>query len=341
MRAAVIGGGVFGTLAAIELVRAGMYVDLYEAKSDILMGATAHNQARLHSGYHYPRSKATAVASRDAAVAFEARFPQAVRHYRHHYVVAEGSKVSPDDYLTFCHEMALPYKQVKHSAVARNAMCVEVPEALINVPLLRRLIRTELLRPGTAIHTGRRIDPANLDHDLIVMATYGRPWLRPLRYEVCEVALVELGRISRDDSFVVVDGPFISLDPARYGHMLYDVTHSVHHANVGLVPEVPDEYQPLLDRGGPIMTPLSHFDAMMDTASEHLRGISQFGRGVTIHQGSLFTVRAVLPDVDATDERPTLVERDGDGNVLWILSGKIGTAVTTARRVAELAMVTM
>jgi hypothetical protein len=51
----------------------------------------------------------------------------------------------------------------------------------------------------------------------------------------------------------------------------------------------------------------------------------------------MFSVRAVLPNVDATDERPTLVERDG--NVVSILSGKICTAVTAARQVAEAAMV--
>jgi hypothetical protein len=44
----------------------------------------------------------------------------------------------------------------------------------------------------------------------------------------------------------------------------------------------------------------------------------------------------VLPDVDGTDERPTLIERDG--NNVFVLSGKIGTAVQTADQVTELAL---
>ena len=50
--------------------------------------------------------------------------------------------------------------------------------------------------------------------------------------------------------------------------------------------------------------------------------------------GSRFAVRAVLPDVDATDERPTLVERDG--NHISILSGKMNMAVWAARRALEI-----
>jgi hypothetical protein len=42
----------------------------------------------------------------------------------------------------------------------------------------------------------------------------------------------------------------------------------------------------------------------------------------------------VLPDVDATDERPTLVERDG--NHISILSGKMNMAVWAARRALEI-----
>ena len=51
--------------------------------------------------------------------------------------------------------------------------------------------------------------------------------------------------------------------------------------------------------------------------------------------GSLFTVRAVLPDVDATDERPTLYHRDG--RLLHVLAGKIDGAPAAAERVVAMA----
>jgi hypothetical protein len=114
------------------------------------------------------------------------------------------------------------------------------------------------------------------------------------------------------------------------------VVNSVHLARLGEVPsDDGGHYARLLASLGPRRTPWTHFPAMLETAGRHLRGMALGGQGLTIYHGSLFSVRAVLPDVDATDERPTLVERDG--NVVGILSGKICTAVAAARQVVEMA----
>jgi hypothetical protein len=337
VRVAVIGGGVFGATAALELANAGARVDLFEAGRDILDGATARCQARLHSGYHYPRSDATALAAKSGAVEFAERFPEAIRKADHHYVIAEDSKVSADDYLDFCDRLGLPYEVVYPTLVHHAQVTVKVPEAFVDVPVLRRILRRDLGLAGVRVNLGHWADPASLrGYDLTVVATYGQPWSRPLRYEVCEVALVELGRYD-NQSFVVLDGEYTSLDPYNRTHMLYDVKHTVHSANVGYAPEVPEHLVPLLGRWGAAPTKVSRFEDMLDSASRYLRMLGRGGQGVSIYHGSLFSVRAVLPDVDATDERPTLVERDG--SVVSILSGKICTALTTARRVAEMALV--
>ena len=49
----------------------------------------------------------------------------------------------------------------------------------------------------------------------------------------------------------------------------------------------------------------------------------------------MYTVRTVLPDRDATDERPTLVSQI-DEQVIQVFSGKLGNCVEAARAVAEL-----
>ena len=333
VRAAVIGGGVFGCTVAVDLARAGAKVDLYEARGDILDGATARCQARLHRGYHYPRSDATATAARDGFAEFWTRYPAAIRTTAHHYVLAPGSKVTPAEYLAFCDRLDLPYEFADAKHVHSSDLVVRVPEAFVDVDMLRRLARRDLARTGVAVHVNQRVDPDELDHDLIVMATYGQPWSKPLRYEVCEVALLELGRYD-NESYVVIDGDYVSLDPHRRLHALYDVAHSVHA--VSAQPDFP-EYADLLSRTGPVRTPVSRVDEMRESASRFLWGLEPRGQGVSIYHGSLFAVRAVLPDVDATDERPTLVERDG--RVVSILSGKICTAVTAARTVTDMALV--
>lgn len=338
MRVAVVGGGVFGCTIAVDLARAGAQVDLYEARSDILQGATARCQARLHRGYHYPRSDLTAAAARDASAVFEARYPEAIlKAPVHYYAVAPDSLTSADEYLAFCERLGLSYKVVDNPPRLHGVdLCVEVDEAIISVPVLSRLLRRDFYRAGVTVHPGQRVNPEQLPHDLVVSATYGQPWLHPLRYEVCEVAVVELGRYG-GESYVIQDGPFTSLDPYRGLYILYDVAHSVHAANVGYAPEVPPEYVDLLQRPT-ARTPLSNFDKMVDSAGRFLSMLDPGGRGVSIYHRSMFSVRAVLPGVDATDARPTLIERNG--NVIHVLSGKICTAVTTAKRVTEMALVT-
>ena len=52
---AVIGCGIFGAEIAIRAKSLGLSVSVYEANNDILSGASANNQNRLHLGFHYPR----------------------------------------------------------------------------------------------------------------------------------------------------------------------------------------------------------------------------------------------------------------------------------------------
>jgi hypothetical protein len=59
----VIGGGIFGSYAALWLAKQGQRVALIEKEKDLFTKASIVNQARLHGGYHYPRSIATALMS--------------------------------------------------------------------------------------------------------------------------------------------------------------------------------------------------------------------------------------------------------------------------------------
>lgn len=332
-RTAVIGGGVFGATAALELARAGVRVDLFERHADLVLGTTRANQGRLHHGYHYPRSPIADM--REHAKRFETLFPQSViTNNQHYYCVArERSHVTGGQYIDFCEKIEMPYSHHFPDAVRRDSVdvSVRVPEALIDVDILRETLRQGLLRHRVRTHFGRAVALADLDgYDLVINATYGRMTDRVLRFEVCETALIRLGPALAAQSFVVMDGPFISLDPVPGTdlHKLYHVVHSVHAANLGREPLVPAKLAPLVDQG-PVRTPLTNVHLMLGTARDFLRGMD----GAEYH-GSLFAVRAVLPDVDATDERPTLV--DQDGRLVSILSGKIDMAAWAAEQVVAI-----
>lgn len=336
MKAAVVGAGIFGGLTALELAAAGWQVDLFDARHEVMLGASGANQGRLHAGYHYPRSLATAREVRDAGPELAARFPQAVvTSARHHYLVACDSLTSGEKYLAFLDELQLPYQPVEHRLVHGDTVDLALRvdgEAFLDLVELRFLLPQQLMAAGVRLRL-RTPATARLlarDFDVAVDATYGRSGLRPLRYELTEIALVRLGEHYAGQSFVVMDGPYVSLDPlARTGlHMLYDVTHSVHHVTDS-PGDIPAQYRELVDQGRKY-TGLTRVEQMQGSARRFLLGL-----GMPEYSGSLFTLRAVLPDVDDTDARPTLVERDG--RLISVLSGKIASAVSAARRVAELA----
>lgn len=325
MRVAVVGGGLFGATAAVELARSGADVTLYERHADLLMGATRANQGRIHRGYHYPRDPAAGELAQHADRLAD-RFPGAVvRGNVHRYLIADESAVDADRYRKFCAAAGLPWELLP-SPLVRSGTAIAAAEEFLDVDKAREILRRELLATGARVLVGVDGNEADLDlladfNDHVVDATYGRYWPEPLRYEVCETVLIQLGPHYREQSFVVMDGPFISLDPHGPVHMLYDVEHSVH-----AVDDIPDHLAPLLDRGL-VYTVHSRMHDMLDTAGRFLRDL-----GTPMYRGSLFTVRAVLPD-DGTDARPTLIRTDG--NITRILAGKLCAAPWAAEQVAS------
>ena len=59
----IIGAGLYGLYAALFCARNGEKVLVLEADAGPFMRATYVNQARVHQGYHYPRSLSTAMKS--------------------------------------------------------------------------------------------------------------------------------------------------------------------------------------------------------------------------------------------------------------------------------------
>lgn len=59
----IIGGGLYGLYSALFCGERGEHVLVLEKDSESFRRATYINQARVHMGYHYPRSFSTAIKS--------------------------------------------------------------------------------------------------------------------------------------------------------------------------------------------------------------------------------------------------------------------------------------
>src|SRR5690349_23444259 len=111
--AVVVGGGFFGCMTALELRRLSRQVVVLEQDADLLRRASYHNQARVHHGYHYPRSLRTALRSR-------INFPRFVREFefciesdfdKYYAVARQFSKVTARQFLSFFEHVGAPVER--------------------------------------------------------------------------------------------------------------------------------------------------------------------------------------------------------------------------------------
>lgn len=59
----IIGAGIYGLYSALFCAKKGESILVLEKDNEAFKRATYINQARVHMGYHYPRSYSTAIKS--------------------------------------------------------------------------------------------------------------------------------------------------------------------------------------------------------------------------------------------------------------------------------------
>lgn len=347
MKIAVVGAGIFGITSAVKLASAGHEVDLYEKNTEILSAASGINQYRLHRGYHYPRSKSTALSSKYAVDSFRREYGEAVvDHNEHYYSIAkEGSRVSGQEFLNFCKECELEHEKVDlndHVHPEHIDLTIRSAEALLDPLKLRDIAKQKLANSKVKLFLNSMFMPNQIDeYEIVVNATYANSNFilerypdekKDYQFEVCEKPVLRLPEKYRGKSIVVLDGPFFCIDPYSTTdlHVMGNVVHAIHASNVGPFPIIPEEIKPLLNKGiikNPEVTNITHF---LKVAAKFMPDLKEVE-----HVGSMFTIRTVLPNVEATDERPTLVSKVGD-KIIHVFSGKIGNCVEAAEEVLKL-----
>jgi len=355
----IIGAGIYGLYAAIESGKQGKRVLVLEADEAPFMRATFVNQARVHMGYHYPRSYSTAIKSaryfnrfcRDYADCINGEFDQV------YATSAAYSWTNAAEFRRFCKAADIRCDDLPTERFFNPGMCdgaFMTTEYTFDAMLLRDKMFSEarsfdnvefrFLSTVTGIRKSEKsyiVEAAGEEFEtaFLLNATYAgsNQILRmldipplPIKYELCEIILCEVAEPLKNIGITVMDGPFFSIMPfGKTGlHSLTSVTFTPHVTCYDPLPSF--ECQ----KGNPACTPhqlqncdfcpakpASAYPYMGQLARKYLR--EEYG---FTYLRSHFSMKPILKASEIDDSRPTLVRTlTEEPTLISVFSGKINT----------------
>jgi glycine/D-amino acid oxidase-like deaminating enzyme len=338
----IVGGGFYGCCLALFMRSIVETVVLIEREQNLLTRASFANQARIHTGFHYPRSFVTARRSLALYQQFIADFADAVvDDFDMLYAIARnGSKVTAQRFLKMFADMGAPIElaPAPQRALFDTRFIVEVVgcrEFAFDAPRLRNILRERLGRAGVRLAVGNEVvevrpqpapapimvelrDGATLSSTIVFDATYGQfaneqgPRYSgvPLKYELAEIALVDPPPDLQGLGITVMDGPFFSTMPFP-AHDCYSLTH---------VRYTPRQIWTSYD--SPIRPRLPATSAWLHMQKDAQRFMPVL-RDLRFRE-PLYEVKTVPLRNESDDGRPIMLHRDAiNGNYMTVLGGKL------------------
>ena len=331
----IVGGGFFGLYLACHLRSYLKQVVLCEKGHAFMQRASFANQARVHNGYHYPRSMLTALRSRVNFHRFLAEFPECIdASFQKVYGVGRMfSKVSADQFRLFMRRIEAPVEPagddirrlfdfrlvedvflteecVFNAVVLRDLMLRRARGAGVDCRLQTKVLAVSEAGDGTILVDletpgGRETIRARCVFNCTysetnqVLAASGLP-LIPLKHELTEMALVEVPQKLRHLGVTIMCGPFFSVVPfPPFGiHALSHVRYTPHFHWYD-VPEY-QEAHAIFDRA-PKRTAYPH---MIRDAQRYLPALAECR-----YHRSIWEVKTVLPRSEVDDSRPILFRK--------------------------------
>ena len=339
MKIAVIGSGFYGSSLAIILSKKHK-VDLYEKKSKIFNGASACNQFRFHSGYHYPRSQKTVDEINNSKKDFISFYGQKVfENTTNYYSIANKSKVKFKTYKHFLKKNKLFFKEVKLlEKVTTIEKSVLVKENILNVNKAKKILTDKIKKNKIKLYLNQEFKKKDLvNYDKVLIATYsnnnsvlsklGVKNLIANKYQLVEKIIIKLPKELKKKSFVVMDGDFVCVDPylGTDYHLLSDVKLSKLETVTSIFPNFKSNKKNFLNKGIIKNIKISRFKKFIVNSSEYLPFLKK-----SKYIGSMFVVRALKKNKEKTDERVTSVNHHNK-KIISIFSGKWNNCVYLAK----------
>lgn len=342
----IVGGGFYGCSLALFLKSVTDNIILVESGPSLMNRASRVNQARVHTGFHYPRSVLTAVKSMALHKRFCDDFPDAViSNFKMLYAIARrrskvsvkrfhrmyqdmGAPITPANLLETalfdssmieavfsCTEYAFDY------SVLRDEMSMRLDACKIQTRLNTEVISIHqqdngaivLLADGTEI-LARHVFNITYSQINTLLRNAGLPRAR-LKHELAEIALVRPPSQLEGYGVTIMDGPFFSIMPYP-SEKLYSLTHVRYtpHASWLDSDNLKSPYQ--IAQALPRQ---SRYRYMMLDGSRYIPCLSE-----SEWDHSIYDVKTVLLKNETDDGRPILYQRlPANSPVTSVLGGKI------------------
>ncbi len=275
----IIGAGLYGLYSALYCARKGQKVTVLEMDEEPFSRATYINQARVHMGYHYPRSLATAMKSAGYFKRFVEDYSFCILFdFQQIYATSQHfSWTDAKEFRKFCQDAGIPCEPLSVDRYFKEGSCdgaFLTKEYTYDAHILRDYFLEELKKyTGVEILLGREVcrivqggdtfevyalcqgREERYEAPFVLNATYasvnqvlkrmemgeGLPELFGIKYELCEIILCRVNETLRDIGLTVMDGPFFSIMPfGKTGyHSLTSVTFTPHRTSFDKVPDFP------------------------------------------------------------------------------------------------------
>ncbi len=258
----IIGAGLYGLYSALFTGKLGEAIIILEYDDAPFKRATFINQARVHNGYHYPRSYSTAIKSAHYFRRFNDDYGFSILT-KFNQVYATSSEFSWSDarqFQKFCEAADIKCEEVPTNKYFKEGYCdgaFLTEEYTYDAQILKKYFMEKLVElPNVKIQYGARIqsfenngseyvielaDGTKVKSTFVLNATYasvnqiqnmlGFEHFK-IKYELCEIILCNVNNILKNTGLTVMDGPFFSIMPfGKTGyHSLTAVTFTPHVA---------------------------------------------------------------------------------------------------------------
>ena len=343
---AIIGSGFFGVTLALILSKKHK-IDLFEKKKTILNGASKANQMRFHRGYHYPRSIKTLNEVKKFNKSFIDYYGKNnLGNTNNYYAISKiNSKTSYKKFIEFLNKNKLYYKEIYNKNFSNKVSNpILSNEKNLNYFKIKEKINKKIKKSkNIKIYLGQEFKKEKYSHyDKIIIACYeqnnnilknlGIKPKKRFKYELIEKIIIKLPKKFKTESFMVLDGKFVSLDPylGTDYHLLSDVKFSKIEITKGLFPNFKSSQKKFINKGMIKDIKISRFSKFIDNSSKYLPFLKD-----SKYIGSFFVVRTIEINKEKTDERLNQIFKINN-KIFTILSGKWNTAVGLANKFSKL-----